>query len=189
MKALLLLLSASLCFAETYKDLKLKAFSERQEMSVRWKSLVRMAEMKKKESMTDLHKALNSKTWYMRNAALLAIDSIDSDKAFEAAKKQLSDPALVVRSAAVEVIAKNKTRKVEARKLLWNELADKQNKIKSKSLWIREQIAQILVQEPQASEREKFLVLVEENDPKLSGLAKAALLKMDAAQSVTRAAN
>lgn len=176
MKALILVLIASFSFAETYKDLKSKAFSNENDMHVRWKSLIKMAETKKKASVPDLKKALKSDTWYMRNAALLALDSINPDLAFEAAKKQLDDPALVVRSAAVDVLAKNKSRAQEVRKYLWDELKDDQNKFKNRSLWIREQIAKILAESPQGSEREKFLAMA--NEPELRVHAEAALGKI-----------
>lgn len=178
MKTLFVVLLSSLCWAETYKDFKIKAFSENEEMNVRWNAVVKMAELKKSDSLTDLKKALKSNVWYMRNVALLAIESIDADAAFDAAKKQLDDPALVVRSAAVEVIAKNKKRSEEGRKLLWKELHDKQNRIQTKSLWIREQIAKHLSEEPRKDERQNFLNLVEDKDQNLRSQGELALSKI-----------
>lgn len=189
MKIVLFLLIASLCSAESYNALKTKAFSEKHSMNVRWRSLIRMAEIKKNDSLGDMNQALKSKTWFMRNAALLALESIDSDKAFEAAKKQLDDPALVVRSAAVEVIVKNKARSDEARELLWKELADRQNKFRNKSLWIREQIAQVLSQDPRPHEKDKFLALVEEKEIKIRTLAESALKKLSPDLQRARAQN
>ena len=164
--------------AETYKELRVKAFSETQEMSVRWNSLMQMTKMKKNESVIDLKKALNSNTWYMRNAGLIALDSINPDLAFDVAKKQLEDPALVVRSAAVDVLAKNKKKTAEVRELLWKEIYSKKNKIKSKSLWIRPQISQYLAIDPQPQEREKFLALMEEKDEEIRIIAEKALQKL-----------
>lgn len=163
---------------ETYKELSAKAFSETQEMAVRWNSLMKMTKMKKNESVMDLKKALNSKTWYMRNAGLIALESINPELAYEVAKKQLDDPALVVRSAAVDVLAKNKKKVAEVRELLWKEIHSKKNKNKAKSLWIRPQIGQYLANDPQPSEREKFLVLADEKDEEVRQIAEKALQKL-----------
>jgi hypothetical protein len=163
---------------ESYKDLKAIAFSDREDMSARWNSLMKMTKMKKHESIVDLKRALTSKIWYMRNAGLIALDSINPDLAYEVAKKQLEDPALVVRSAAVDILAKNKKKIAEVRELLWKEIHSKKNKIKAKSLWIRPQIGQYLANEPQANEREKFLTLAEEKDDEVRGIAQKALLKL-----------
>jgi len=164
--------------AETYKELRIKAFSDTQDMSVRWNSLMKMTKMKKIESVIDLKKALNSNTWYMRNAGLIALDSINPEMAYEVAKKQLEDPALVVRSAAVDILAKNKKKMAEVRELLWKEIHSKKNKNKAKSLWIRPQIGQYLAIEPQANEREKFLTLADEKDEEVRQIAEKALQKL-----------
>ncbi len=181
MKKLILTSAIAFAFcaqAETYKELKVKAFSETQEMSVRWNSLMEMTKMKKNESVIDLKKAINSNTWYMRNAGLIALESINPDMAFEVAKKQLEDPALVVRSAAVDVLAKNKKKTAEVRELLWKEVHAKKNKVKSKSLWIRPQISQYLAVNPLPEEREKFLALAEEKDEEIRIIAEKALHKL-----------
>lgn len=164
--------------AETYSELRQKAFSESQEMSVRWNSLMQMTKIKKNESIVDLKKALNSNVWYMRNAGLIALHSINSDMAYDVAKKQLNDPALVVRSAAVDILTKSKVRTTEVRELLWKEVHSKKNKNKSKSLWIRPQISQYLAADPQATERQRFLALAEEGDEEIRQIAQKALQKL-----------
>lgn len=171
-------LALFLAQAETYKQLQVKAFSENLDMSVRWNSLMMMTKIKKNESIIDLKKALASKAWYMRNAGLIALDSINPDLAYDVAKKQLRDPALVVRSAAVDILTKNKKKIAEVREILWKELYSKQNKSKAKSLWIRPQIGQYLAIDPQPHEREKFLSLADEKDDEVRGIAEKALLKL-----------
>ncbi len=165
--------------AETYKELQSKAFSNQAEMSVRWKALMDIVRMKKHDSIRDLKKALSSKVWYMRNAGLIALDSLNADMAFDVAKKQLHDPALVVRSAAVDILIKNKKRQGEVREILWRELASGKNKVKSKSLWIRPQIGEYLAQNPLPSEREKFLSLADEKDQDVRVQAEKALKKLE----------
>ncbi len=166
--------------AETYQQLKAKAFSDQEEMAIRWNSFMQMVKMKKAESIPDVKKALKSNQWFMRNAGLIALDSINPELAFDEAKKQLEDPALVVRSAAVDIISKNKSQKkiAEVRELLWKELHAKRNKVKSRSLWIRPQIGQYLAQNPQASERDKFLGLADEKDVEVKAYAEKSLEKL-----------
>ena len=165
----------SLAATASYKELKAKAFSETEVMAVRWNSLMEMTRMKKHESVIDIKKALGSNTWYMRNAGLIALHSINPEMAFDVAKKQLDDPALVVRSAAVDVLSKSKNKVAEVRELLWKELYSKKNKVKTKSLWIRPQISQYLAVNPQASERERFLALADEKDEEVRTHAEKAL--------------
>ena len=177
---LFLALNSFSATAPTYKELRAKAFAENQEMSVRWKALMDMTRMKKNESIVDLKKALGSNTWFMRNAALVAIQSFNPDMAYEIAKKQLNDPALVVRSAAVDILTKNKKNVAEVRELLWKEMNSAKNRVKAKSLWIRPQIGQFLATDPQNSEREKFLSLADEKDDEIRTIASLALLKLQA---------
>lgn len=166
--------------AETYQDLRSKAFSDQEEMAVRWNSFMQMVKTRKAESIPDVKKALKSNQWFMRNAGLIALDSISPELAYEEAKKQLEDPALVVRSAAVDILAKHKNQKKvsEVRELLWKELHAKRNKVKSQSLWIRPQIGQYLAQNPLPSEKEKFLGLAEEKDSEVKAYAEKALEKL-----------
>lgn len=175
MKIIAFLLCVCTAHAETYKELKDLAFSESQDMSVRWKSLVKMSEMKKSDSVPDMKQALKSDTWYMRNAALLALETVNRDEAYDAAKKQLDDPALVVRSAAVDVLMKYPQHEKEVRALLWRELEDPQNIVKKRSLWIRPQIVKYLAKKPQVSERSQFLKLVDEGDEEIRTLAQKAI--------------
>jgi HEAT repeat protein len=176
--ATLLLVLTAQAETETYKELQVKAFSENQDMAVRWTSLMKMTQMKKNESVIDIKKALKSNTWYMRNAGLIALDSINPELAYDIAKKQLNDPALVVRSAAVDILIKNKNKTAEVRELLWKEMNSKKNKVKSKSLWIRPQISEYLAAHPLPQEREKFLSLVEEKDEEVRAIAEKALRKL-----------
>jgi HEAT repeat protein len=100
---------------------------------------MQMVKIKKAESIADVKRALKSNQWFMRNAGLIALNSINPDLAFDEAKKQLDDPALVVRSAAVDLLSKHKSQEkgAEVRELLWKELHAKRNKVKSKKYLMR----------------------------------------------------
>ncbi len=158
-----------------YQTLKRKAFSDSFDMSERWKSIVEMSQIQHKDRLPDLKKALKSQTWYIRNAALLALDKMDANLAEAEAIKLLSDPALVVRSAAVEVLAKRMRSSALARKSLWEELNDKQNMIQKESLWIRPQIIQHLAKFPVLAEKSRFQALLSDSSAQVQDIARNAL--------------
>jgi len=180
--SLLTLLISSFAFSDVdtqrYQTLKQKAFSESFDMSERWKSVIEMSQIQHKDRLPDLKIALKSKTWFIRNAALLALDEMSSHLAESEAITLLSDPALVVRSAAVEVLAKRIRSSEMARKSLWEELFDKQNIIQKESLWIRPQIIQHLAQFPQPSDRPHFQAMLRDSNVQVQEIARDALAQI-----------
>ncbi len=178
---ILVLLMGSLSFAATPKDyvnLRKSAFADEGEMNDRWLSVVAMSKIQHKDREKDLLKALKNPSWYMRNVALLALETVNTKLALTEAIKLMEDPSLVVRSAAVDVVAKSSLTSSPARMALWKELRDKQNKTQGKSLWIRPQIMQHLVQTAQPKERPLFLGYLEDENLEVKSLAREALLKI-----------
>lgn len=179
---LLILLISSLAYSSVdtnrYQTLKRKAFSDSFDMSERWKSIIEMSQIQHKERLPDLKKALKSQTWFIRNAAILALDQVDTNLAETEAIKLLSDPALVVRSAAVEVLAKRIRSSELARKALWSELNDKQNIIQKESLWIRPQIIQHLAKFPLKSDKSLFYSLLADSNAQVQSIARNALAEI-----------
>lgn len=161
-----------------YQDLKKIAFSEAKEMNQRWKAIVELSKIPHQDRKKDLLEALNSKVWFMRNASLLALDTVDKNEARKAATRLLADPSLVVRSAAVEVLAPHLKNSSDVRNTLWTEFKDKQNVIKSRSLWIRPQILKHLAQAPTMNEAEIFADLAASAEPEISEIASEALKKI-----------
>ncbi len=180
--SLLILLISSFAYSSVdsnrYQTLKRKAFSDSFDMSERWKAVIEMSQIQHKDRLPDLKKALKSQTWFIRNAAILALDKMDANLAEAEAIKLLSDPALVVRSAAVEVLAKRIKSSAVARKSLWAELNDKQNIIQKESLWIRPQIIQHLAKFPVPADQSLFKAMLTDSSAQVQDIARNALAQI-----------
>ncbi len=158
------------------EDLTKIAFEVENSYEYRWSALQRISADYPQQAEEILLKAVDQKEWYMKNAALLGLQEIGSKKTSEQARKLISDDALVVRSMAVSVLAKNHT--PEVRQLFWSELRKKYNFKRNQSLWIRYQILEHLAEEPQKNEREKFLELINEKDKKIQSISKNVIIKI-----------
>ena len=112
----------------------------------------------------------------MRNASLIALKKVNHNEAEAIAKKLLSDKALVVRSAAVEVMADNLNE--ENKKALMAELNQSYNFHKKNSLWIRKQIANHLMLVAQDSDRDFFVKNLFDHDRTIAEICAAALEKI-----------
>lgn len=145
-------------------DLFTIARTSSESLKTRWSALMLAVEIQPENALKELMPFVESKDWFMRNAALIAIESLDSKKGLEVARQLISDRALVVRSAAVEVLAKSS--KSEDRELLWKELAHERNYKGQNSLWIREQILTVLNAKPRPEEIKKFAQLLFDRDSK-----------------------
>lgn len=157
------------------------AFNDSQPMSVRWRALMAAAEAGKSKAMPDILKAGEHKLWYMRNAALVAMNEVSAVEAQKLARKLIKDKALVVRSAAVAVLDTNLT--PEQRDMLWEELDQKYNFKGKQSLWIRHQIVEILALKPADHEMRVFANLLADGDarvhlPAVMGLEKLTGVKL-----------
>ncbi len=150
--------------------------TESETLSNRWKALTLAAHIGGDQAMKALNEALKSKDWFMRNAALVALRANHPLKAQAAAKSLLKDKALVVRSAAVEVLGSDFS--PEDRDLLWEEFHAPYNFRRKQSLWIRGQILSQLAQKPQAKESSLFVKALMEKDSGLHEPAMVALEKL-----------
>lgn len=131
-------------------------------MNLRWRALTSAAVLRKDKAVPDLVKASKAPEWFMRNASLVGLSEFSPTKSAEVARRLVKDPALVVRSAAVDVLAKNGT--VPDRDLLWKELRASYNSRGTQSLWIRGQIVKALAEKPRATEIAQFSNLLNEKD-------------------------
>jgi HEAT repeat protein len=178
MSVLFLSLALAATQLTSYQDLKNTAFSESAEMKTRWHSVVEISKSKHPQREKDLLRGLKDSTWYMRNVSLLALNSINPNKGREEALNLLDDPSLVVRSAAVEVLAKSAENNLQVREKLWSQLKNKKNRVQGSSLWIRSQLMQVLSEKPLASERSRFLAFAEDSDNEVRSLARASVSKI-----------
>lgn len=145
-------------------------------MAQRWDALIKSAEEADGTQIKQVLEFAKSKDWYMRNALLVALDKMGTDLVYDSAKRLVSDKALVVRSAAVDILTRLENQ--EVRELLAKELNRNYNFVGKKSLWIRAQIMKNLVKKPYQSEKEYFAKLLFDNDPEISAMSMQALEKI-----------
>lgn len=161
---------------QLYPQMLAIAFSSKQSVEMRWKALTMIAHLRKENAIPDLKKALVSTDWFMRNAALLSLNSVSSEEGKKAAQLLLTDKALVVRSAAVEVLGP--VMDSEIRDLFWKEMDAKYNFRQTQSLWIREQMLGYLSDNPSLAEKPLFAALSKQASPGMKTLAMNALKKL-----------
>ena len=171
-----LLASVSQASVEKFKDHIQMASNAKLNMNSRWTSLIRSTEFATKDTYEDIRKFTSHKDWYMRNAALVALAKVDKDMALDEARKLVKDKALVVRSAAVEVIAK--TMNEDNKKLLISEVDQGYNYNKKSSLWIRRQILEKIAVVANQGDRELFVKNLFDQDKKIAELSAKVLEKL-----------
>ena len=155
-----------------YSSLIDVAFDKKEKMANRWKALTAAAQFKKAGSVDDLMKAAQGE-WFMKNAALVALNEVHPEKAHDLAKILISDSALVVRSAAVDVLSTKLD--AETRGILFKELQQPYNFRNKQSLWIRSQILRKLANNPLKAEKVIFEELKKEKDQAIHFEADRAL--------------
>ncbi len=159
-----------------YRNLIQLMKDESASMETRWRAVTAMGQIGGRLSLPELKIALHSKSWYLRNAALISVLPIDRAQALAWAKELLSDKALVVRSAAVDVMADLGDR--SSSKVLWQKLDSRENFRGKQSLWIRRKIVESLAKiEGQGSEK-KFVALLSDRDETLYAPAISALERL-----------
>lgn len=152
------------------------AFTEDQTMRLRWRALMAAAENRREKATADLLKASVHKQWFMRNAALVALAEVNEPEAQKLARKLVKDKALVVRSAAVDVL--QKSARPEVRDLLWEEMNQKYNFRNQESLWIRSQIVEALATKPADHELKLFTKFLNDKDMRVQSAAVGGMEKL-----------
>ncbi|MBL7669543.1 MAG: HEAT repeat domain-containing protein [Bdellovibrionaceae bacterium] len=159
-----------------FEELRGLSRNPQQSMQVRWQSLMLMSEMNPRASIQELLKATASTEWFMRNAGLVALEQVQKTRAVEVAQELIRDKALVVRSAAVEVLSRSLSPAI--REVFWQELYKQYNFRAERSLWVRAQILQALAQQPQENEGKIFERLLSEKDPNIQTVSMLALERL-----------
>ena len=149
-------------------------FDQEASMELRWKAITSVGILGTQSLKPQLKKALVAKEWFVRNAGLVALESMDKAEAKTWAKKLLDDNALVVRSAAVDTLARLDDR--TATSILWNKLRAKENFRGSQSLWIRKQITLALARLDKADSNGRFVDLLNDRD---EGVQEAAIKALE----------
>lgn len=167
--------SLDLPFADRIHDLKSQkgayanlasiAFGKSHPMDVRWKALTALGRLGGASAKADLARAASSPEWFMRNAALVSIAQNDRAAGLQTARKLLSDKALVVRAAAVDVIAG--TRDIASAPILWQKLYARENFKGTQSLFIRRRIVEALADMETKGQEAKFIAILQDKDESL----------------------
>lgn len=148
-----------------YKEAHQIAFSDQHGMSIRWKAVSALAEIRGADATEDLIKITQKNEWFMKNAGMLALNKVNPQVVQAIALKHLSDPALVVRSTAVDIL-KDKM-DPEVRHRLWKELEADYNFVRGQSLWIRSKIVEALAMGPLESEKGRFAKALADSDVRM----------------------
>jgi hypothetical protein len=157
-----------------YEDLLSVANDKTVDFETRWKAVMQMTDSNPTKAMADLRGFLTAKEWFIRNAAMVAINEVNPAEGKVAAIKLLSDKALVVRSAAVQMLESHIDTQVRIR--LWQELSAGYNFRKKQSLWVRGQILSLLSKKPLPSEKKQFEALKTDSDKRVSAIANNVIL-------------
>jgi HEAT repeat protein len=148
-----------------HKILSAAAFDVHNNLQLRWRALTTMGRMNADEFQKDLEKALLSREWFMRNAALIAIQNSAREVALRWSTKLLNDPALVVRTQAVRNLIQIDGREAESK--LWEQMFSRANFRGNESLWVRAHIAEALARFGLKGRTENFHRLLLDPDRRL----------------------
>ena len=153
------------CQRECENFLLQVAFDPKAGLQPRWRALTTLGRMDGASYVVHTERALKSKEWYMRNAALIALQTSTYEMAVKWSMQLLTDPALVVRTqAARNLVRLNAT---EAEPLLWREIFSKRNFHGRESLWVRAHMAEALAHFATPGRGKQFQKLLLEPDTRL----------------------
>ena len=144
--------------------------------SMKWQALMSMARLNPQKTRPLIDQALNSSDWFLKNAGLIALEITQPAKAVQKAGQFLDHPALMLRTAGVELIRRRKAK--QYKDILWTQLGDPQNFRNGKSLWIRITIAQTLSELSAPKDQDLFFALLEDEDPRIHSIALRTLQRI-----------
>lgn len=144
--------------------------------SMKWQALMSMTRLNPQKARSHIDQALNSHDWFLKNAGLIALEIIQPEEAVRKASEFLDHPALMLRTASVELIRRRKAK--QYKDILWTQLGAKENFRNGKSLWVRYTIAQTLSEFSDHTDQDLFLTLLEDADPRIHSIAIRALQRI-----------
>jgi hypothetical protein len=125
-----------------YQFLAQTAFDKKNGLQTRWRALTTMGRLDPIFFRKELDQALKSSEWFMRNAALIALQTDERPRAVEWSMRLIDDPALVVRTQAVRNLIQLDAREMQAK--LWERIFSLKNFRGKESLWVRVHLAEAL---------------------------------------------
>ncbi len=150
-------------------------------VSDRWQAVMKVASQYKGASKDFIVSLSDRSEWFLRNASLVALQAHYPEMVKANALKLLKDKALVVRSAAVDVLMQQSQQQelsLTERATLWSELEAPYNFRGTQSLWVRSQIAELLAKSPLKNENSMFAKYLNQSNIELKSIAQAALKKI-----------
>jgi hypothetical protein len=150
---------------KVYPFLVRTAFDKNESLLERWRAVTTMGRFDPLRFRPELDKALISPEWFMRNAALIALQTDERARAVAWSIRALEDEALVVRTQAVRNLIELNAR--EAEPLLWHQVSAKRNFRGKESLWIRTHIAEALARFTGPGRTRHFQKLLQDSDERL----------------------
>ena len=162
--------------SKSFKILEKIFLSKKSDPSLKWQALMSMARLSPKKSQKYINLSLESKNWFLKNAGLIALEIVDSEKALQTAARLLHHPSLILRTASVEVIKRQKAR--QYKNILREKLYAKENFRNGKSLWIRYTILQTLSEFSNTKDKKFFTQLLSDSDPRIAALAEKTLRRL-----------
>ncbi len=162
---------------KVFLSLKFLLSSQKESITTRWACLTAMARLYPEKSKKITLRALKSSSWFLRNAGLLALEITHPQKSVKWALHLLkTDPSLVVRTAAVRLIARQG--KGEHNQLLKQKLNASDSFYQGQSLWIRHHIVWTLSLYAKEEDKEFFTSLLKDPDQRVIDAATFALKKI-----------
>jgi hypothetical protein len=164
-----------------YEFLAHTAFDKRNGLQTRWRAITTMGRLDPDGFRKELNRALMSGEWYMRDAALIALQTDERPRAVAWSMKLLDDPALMVRTQAVRNLIQLNAREAEGK--LWDAIFSAKNFRGHQSLWVRAHMAEALAGFSGPGRIKKFQRLLMDEDERLykwaiTGLEAAAGYKL-----------
>jgi HEAT repeat protein len=161
---------------EGFQEHIAKASNPKLSMSQRWAALLQATDLAHGNQLDEVKKFSQHSEWFLRNATLVALNKVDHTAAIATAKELISDKALVVRSAAVEILAQRMSSENKA--ILLKEIDKNYNFHKKSSLWIRPQILGKVAEVAVQDDRTLFAQYLFDTDRQVSELSARALEKL-----------
>lgn len=134
-------------------------------VQARWRALTTMGRLDPHKFQKNIDEALKSRDWFLRQAALIALQTDDRDRAVQWSMRLLRDSALMVRTQAVSNLLLLDAR--EAEPLLWHEIWDRRNFHGKESLWIRAHLAEAVAHMSGPGRTKAFAKLLLDPDQRL----------------------
>ncbi len=164
--------------SRVYGPLKSLAFNEKIPMRTRWKSFMVYTQMAGGSSLPIVNQALKHQDWFMRSAALTALEKIDESLVrIWAFRKLDEDPALMVRARAFDILQKWSGEDI--RELFWKKLYSADSFHNDRSLWIRKSLAMSLMEKPEKKDISRWVRLLHGSDDDLQQVAAMALFRIN----------